>query len=242
MSTKRLREEPADPGSSQHAAIELLRAARPLEPSPLAKARVRAALAREPAARGPWAFRAAAVVVLLGAGSVAARATLAERWRAWRGGYTPAAGPIAAPPARSVAPAAVVLAAPVEPAALAQAPPPVSAARVHPHHRARPVDVAPAPPADDPRLVATALRALRVEHDARRAGQLVEEYLRAHPRGALVEEAMALSVEAAAARRDAVTPELAARYLGRFPNGRFRDVVARFGSAPASPPARLPSP
>ncbi|HVZ71472.1 MAG TPA: hypothetical protein VHJ20_03780, partial [Polyangia bacterium] len=79
-------EEGAARGSTEAAAVELLRAARPLDVSPLAKARVRMALSREPAARGgAWRLRAAVVAALLLAGSVAARATLAQKWRAWRG-------------------------------------------------------------------------------------------------------------------------------------------------------------
>ncbi|HVZ71552.1 MAG TPA: hypothetical protein VHJ20_04180, partial [Polyangia bacterium] len=129
----------------------------------------------------------------------------------------PVVEPVAAPP--EVVPAPV--AAPVE-------------THARPRHLAARVEVAPPPAAtDDPTLVATALRALRREHDPARAGALVEDYLRQWPNGALTEEAMALAVEAAAARHDARAAAWADRYLRRFPNGRFRDAVSASARTPA---------
>lgn len=230
---KRLRDEEAAAGTTERQAIELLRATAPLEVSPFARARVRAALGRERATRAPWLLRPVTILALLLAGVTVAGAALGPRLLARR-------APTVAPAAPKAPVAPVVVEAPVEMAA------PIVEAAPAPERRARPARHAkivapvapasrrPAPPAptDDPALVATALRALRREHDAARAAALVEEYLRRWPSGALTEEAMALAVEAAAARHDARAATWAARYLARFPNGRFRDVVSR-AAAPA---------
>jgi TolA-binding protein len=94
-----------------------------------------------------------------------------------------------------------------------------------------------APPAakpragEDPTQVAEAVRALRKSGDPARAQALLDQYLRSNPRGALAEDALALSIEAAAARRDPRAAELARRYLTRYPHGRFRAVAERALSA-----------
>jgi hypothetical protein len=75
---------------------------------------------------------------------------------------------------------------------------------------------------EDPSRVVGAVKALRTENDPARAARLLAEYLRIYPRGALLEEALALSIEAAAARRDPAATTFAARYLAEFPKGRFR--------------------
>lgn len=80
---------------------------------------------------------------------------------------------------------------------------------------------------EDPSQVAEAVRALRKQGDAARAQQLLDQYLRSNPRGALVEDALALSIEAAAARKDPRAADYARRYLARYPNGRFRKVAER---------------
>ena len=76
-------------------------------------------------------------------------------------------------------------------------------------------------------MVLAAVKALRRDRDPGRAQVLLEDYLRLHPGGALVEEALALSIEAAAARGDEAAATLAAEYLRRFPAGRFREVARR---------------
>jgi hypothetical protein len=76
-------------------------------------------------------------------------------------------------------------------------------------------------------LVLNAAHALRSEHDAKRATKLLDEYLRRYPDGDLVEEGLALAVEARAARNDARAATLAREYLRRFPAGRFRDEARR---------------
>jgi hypothetical protein len=80
---------------------------------------------------------------------------------------------------------------------------------------------------EDPSQVAEAVRALRKQGDPARAGQLLDQYLRSNPRGALAEDALALSIEAAAARKDPRAADYARRYLARYPQGRFRSLAER---------------
>jgi outer membrane protein assembly factor BamD (BamD/ComL family) len=80
---------------------------------------------------------------------------------------------------------------------------------------------------EDPSQVAEAVRALRKQGDPVRAQALLDQYLRQNPRGALSEDALALSIEAAAARKDPRAAEHARRYLARYPNGRFRALAER---------------
>lgn len=80
---------------------------------------------------------------------------------------------------------------------------------------------------EDPSQVAEAVRALRKQGDAARAQALLDQYLKSNPRGALAEDALALSIEAAAARKDPRAADYARRYLARYPNGRFKSVAER---------------
>jgi hypothetical protein len=77
-------------------------------------------------------------------------------------------------------------------------------------------------------LVLSARVALRHDRDPRAALRLVEQYLRENPDGPVVEEALALSIEARTAlgdRRAAATA--AENYLSHFPTGRFVDLANR---------------
>ncbi|MGA2450634.1 MAG: hypothetical protein ABTD50_18360 [Polyangiaceae bacterium] len=81
---------------------------------------------------------------------------------------------------------------------------------------------------EDPTPVLEAIAALRDRGDAVRAGALLADHLKAHPRGVLAEDALALSIEAAIARHDARAAfDLGHRYLSQFPNGRYRAFAAR---------------
>lgn len=81
--------------------------------------------------------------------------------------------------------------------------------------------VAAAPP-EEAALVLAGLRALRRQHDPAQAGQMFARYLSRFPQGVLVQEAMALGIEASLARGDGkLAGQLAAQYLQRFPTGRF---------------------
>lgn len=81
--------------------------------------------------------------------------------------------------------------------------------------------------ASDAALVLRGLRALRQEGDPKEAARLLDEYRERVPNGALAEEALALSIEAALVRGDARAAQLAATYLSRYPNGRFREAAKR---------------
>jgi hypothetical protein len=79
---------------------------------------------------------------------------------------------------------------------------------------------------EDPTLVLEAIRSLRTDGDPARASTLLTDYLRSEPTGVLVEDALALSVEAAVARTDREqTVAFAHQYVARFPSGRYSAFV-----------------
>ncbi len=73
--------------------------------------------------------------------------------------------------------------------------------------------------------VVVGMRALRLDHDPVRARGLLGRYLERHPDGALAEEALALTIEAAIAHHDGDAAALGARYLRRYPAGPFRALA-----------------
>ncbi len=138
-----------------------------------------------------------------------------------------AIAPTPAPAVRHVARRAELaplaeLEAPAEPEAPLESPPPAP-----PVHRARTLK------SEDPSLVVSAIQALRQDRDPERAGRLLAVYLRTHPRGALAEEAVALSIEAADARHSPAAATFADRYLREYPGGRFRSTAERVLARPA---------
>ncbi len=78
---------------------------------------------------------------------------------------------------------------------------------------------------EDPSRVVDAVHALRAEHDPARASRLLADYLARYPHGALAEEAIALSIEAAAATHDPAAMVFAEHYLRQYPSGRFRGTA-----------------
>ena len=80
---------------------------------------------------------------------------------------------------------------------------------------------------EDAGPVLAAVRALRREHDPVKARALLGGYLSTHPNGALAQEALAISIEAAVANRDADAGTLATRYLRLYPNGPFHGLAER---------------
>jgi hypothetical protein len=80
---------------------------------------------------------------------------------------------------------------------------------------------------EDPSAVLEAMRALRLDHDPVRARVLLGRYLERHPGGALAEEALAMSIEAAVAHHDPDAAALGARYLRLYPNGPFHTLAGQ---------------
>jgi hypothetical protein len=111
-----------------------------------------------------------------------------------------------------------------EPAVAAPAP-----SRPTPRTLRRPAHVASrthaARSSEDPSRVFDAIQALRTDRDPARASRLLAEYLARYPHGALAEEAVALSIEAAAARHSPSAATFAERYLREYPRGRFRHTA-----------------
>lgn len=216
---KRLLDE-AEPAMA--ALTELVAEAPRHEPNPFAKRLVQSRLTRElDGAPRRLALRPAwfGLVVLLLAASAAAAA-----------GYAFSAAPEPAPPASSSPPPTAPPSSPVVAEARAATPPvDAPAAQEPPPSVERPSERHVEKPraGEDPSQVAEAVRALRKLGDPGRAQALLEQYLRQNPRGALVEDALALSIEAAAARKDPRAAEYARRYLARYPSGRFRGMAER---------------
>jgi hypothetical protein len=81
---------------------------------------------------------------------------------------------------------------------------------------------------EDPAPLLEAIRTLRSDGDAARAGELLGAYLKAYPNSPLSEDVSALSIEAAVARHDPrFASELARQYLAAFPTGRYRAFASR---------------
>lgn len=239
---KRLSETMEFSSEGERKLADLLASAERYSPNPLEKRRigvqVHASRRRSGRAR-PW--QPVVAVGLLFAGTAAA-ATLGHRiWTERTAQLTeapprtptlrprPAARnassqPTLAPasPVVQTAPTTEVLAPPRDPenvaphrAASANHRPSTKKARAHTPHT------------EDPTRVAEALRALRKEGDANRAQALLTEYMKDNPKGALSEEALALAIEAAHARKDPIAKTYARRYLNRYPAGRHRPLAQR---------------
>ena len=225
------------------AAIELLRGVTAPPPEPEMKRRVWAALVSaetRPAVivsrtlRLPMVVAAAAVLLVAGtAGAVIARRFMGPVFH-----RAPVAAVVAAPgvapPIKKVASrrlADLPAVAQAEPAVDLTVPEPApvirqsrGTRRTAPIDRSvRPVEAPAALPSPRERAeVLDAMVALRRDHDAERAGQLLDRYLTARPHGALREEALALAIEAADARGDKTSVSNWARaYQTDYPSGRF---------------------
>lgn len=222
--------------------VGLLRSREPYRAQPGRKQRVLLSFGRRNPGRAPRVLRPAIVAgVLIGCGAFASAAI--GPWRGWIArayqrvvpssraeaplavaerarGHQAVAAPSPAPGVPSPAPGAPP---PVEaPPASPPAPVPArgSSPALRPHHLA-PLVAAPPPGEQDTQAVLEGMRALRLDRDPVRARALLARYLDRQPNGALAEEALALSIEAAVAHHDADAPALAARYLRRYPAGAF---------------------
>jgi len=242
---KRLIDEEFASGSPEGLLADLVRATPPAEPAPFDRARILARIHGAKPARRGLTLRAGLVVLLL-AGAAAATVAAEHAWTARRGiGAANVVAPRVAPKPPAVAAkdeAAVRVAAPepeVARAAISATPVPLEAPLPEAPRgdapKARPASrpvlaVAPvaAKDGEDPAPVLEAIHALRSEGDVARAGALLADYLRAHPRSVLAEDALALSIESALARHDArAASDLAKRYLTQYPNGRYRAYAQR---------------
>ena len=155
--------------------------------------------------------------VLLLAGGATAAATLGQRWIENKRRPLPVV-PAVAPAAKRLdlpAPSQAQPAVANAPVEIRRTEPPI------PRRRSSRVRAY----SEDPSEVVMAVEALRKQRDPARAAKLLAQYLAAHPGGALVEEAVALSIEAAAARHDPAAADFARRYLRDYPNGRFRQTA-----------------
>jgi hypothetical protein len=81
-------------------------------------------------------------------------------------------------------------------------------------------------PLSDVARVHEAAKALRHDRDPQRALQLLEPP-GTRITGPLAEEALALRIEASAARGDGRTAKLAEAYLEQYPNGRYRELAKK---------------
>jgi hypothetical protein len=226
---KRLVEEVSLNAADEQLA-ELFRSAPPFEVDAFRKRRVLVALERAQR-RAPSRFWLKPVVVALVLTSGTAMAALGHRYVA-RGLVLLGLGSSSPPAlvARAAAPASA--AGQQRPAA--------------PNMNAQPPDPEPAPSAPRPALksasapsrprpdssedassVVEAIQALRKSRDPSRAQALLNEYMKAHPRGVLSEDALALSIEAASAQHDPRAADYARRYLLRFPKGKYRTLASR---------------
>jgi hypothetical protein len=235
-------------GAGMERLTELVSAAEPFRPNPFAKRRMLLRLKHQ--SGGPRPFLKAWVAPVASMFIVGSAVAGTGWWRARNDlvppsvTEAPASIPSAAAPAPSVA----------EPPPLPEAMPSGSAARESdgplpksPRAKRRGAMVRettasqapatasdaptpsprPAEDGEDPAPVVRAIRALRSERNPAHAEQLLQEYLRTHPHGALAEDALALLIETASALRSTSAADRAARYLELYPNGRYRATARR---------------
>jgi len=217
--------------------VGLLRSAEPYKAQPGRKQRLLLKLGCLEPGRAPRFLRLAVVTGILIAGGTFASAAIGP----WRGlmarAYervvlsSSARAPVTAlEPAQVhrslIARASASTLASAEPArhALGTTAPAPSRRQVSPSrpHRIASLAVAPAPQSkEDTQAVVEGMRALRLERNPVRAREVLTGYLDRYPTGALAEEALALSIEAAVTHHDADAAALAAHYLQLYPAGPF---------------------
>ncbi len=209
----------SEPTSSARAALaDLLRKVDRLPRSAVQRRRVWWALTRPAMASSgrPIGLR---FVLAAALGATAASASIAQYWPA-PAAEAPQVAPFArasSSPAATIAPGRVI----AERAEPEPSPPTIE--------EPKPKKARSSQPSRADLEATLMLEALRTRNsgDAERVGKLAEEYQRKHPSGPLQEEALALALEAAAARRDPSAARLARDYLRRYPGGRFQAQAAR---------------
>jgi hypothetical protein len=230
--------------SSDRQLADLFRAAAPFEVDPFRKRRILVRLERgsKLSTRAGFWLRPVVIATLLVSGTAAAE--LGHRYVLHGSGFFGLGGaPSATSSSVKVAPhplpvakraasaklgaaseiapveAAPVEAAPVEAAPVQAA---ASAPRIVPKNgRSHPES------SEDATHVVQAIQALRTERDPARAQALLNDYLKANPRGTLSGDALALSIEAASAQHDPRAADYARRYLAAYPKGKYRDLAKR---------------
>lgn len=85
----------------------------------------------------------------------------------------------------------------------------------------------PTPSLSEARLVQGAVAALRSGEDPEKAERLLAEYRKNSTSGSLDEEALALSIEVALAKKDPRARDYARRYLRDYPQGKFKSLAER---------------
>jgi hypothetical protein len=230
----RLADEPGDrPGEMagvRARAVELLESVDPIRVPVGRRQRLLLNLGRGSVTHG-WTWLRPVLVgaVLLGGGAVASAALTGWPERLMRSLETTTSSrvepsPVTRPPTVHASPTvratAVVEASPetVSPTRAPVRRPPIEA-RSH-RLQAEPLS-------EDPSLLVGATHALRVNRDPILARALAKLYLDRQPRGALADEALAISIEAAIDHHDADAAALSARYLAQFPHGSFRALAER---------------
>jgi len=214
--------------------VALLAQARPLEPSAARKHRVWNALHASGMKRSIFRLSPAFAIAIVLFGATGASGMVARMWLRSHRPLASAAPPLAPQPAQRP-PAIELPAIPHQNIAPATTPPeplrrPATfSPEAKPAGRLRPPSTAPS--ADLVRspgaaLMVQAMQARRAA-DYGRVRELAAEYRSKYPDGALQEEALALSIEAAAARGDADASRLASLYLQAYPTGRFREQALR---------------
>ncbi len=226
------RDRPGETGGVRARAVELIESMDPLRFPAARKQRLLLSLGRG-SVKQRWMWLRPVVVgsVLLGGGAAASAALTGWPARLMRSLEThvspraevrPVMRPSAAPAAPMIAPTAVVEARPV-PAPRTPVSAPVRRSPIEgPARRPQAEQLA-----DDPSLLVGATHALRVDRDPELARALAKRYLDRQPKGALADEALAISIEAAIDHRDADAAALSARYLAQFPHGSFRALAER---------------
>jgi len=247
---KRLVDEDLEHGSALRPLAELVRVVPPLAAASLvqqraALARIRSAavqqshrpwfeasrLGANPPAVRRWVWGVSFGALLLSAVAVASvvrwHPHFASPWASGRLGPTSTRGPMAGVPSPSMVSVAPAVSAEPVPAPIASQAVEVPSVRLK--LATKGTDRSPRlGGGEDPTLVLEAIAALRDRGDAARASALLADHLRAHPRGVLAEDALALAIEAALARRDAhAAADLGRRYVAQFPNGRYRAFAER---------------
>jgi len=206
----------------------LFASAEPYKADPFRKRRVLVKVLGKQGRRGPRILKGALIAALLGATATAA--AVGGGWvdeLLFEPGAPPGEEVVPAGPSPEPAREAPAEAAP-QPEAESAAQPTATAAPAVPQRPApKPAERPQRKAAEDATQVLDAVKALRAERDPARAQGLLDEYMKSHPNGVLSEDALALSIEAAAARRDPKAKDYARRYLSKFPNGKYRALATR---------------